>query len=74
MTPAHTLAAQVSLGILLHLEEDVVTSGSCEKWPLAGYAAEYWAGHALFEGVSRKVEGGVKQLFDPNKPHLAVCV
>ena len=74
MTPAHTLAAQACLGILLHLDKDVVTSDSLEKWPLAEYAAEHWADHARFEDVSRNVEDGMKQLFDPSKPHLAVCV
>ena len=74
MTPAHTLVAQACLGILLHLDMDVVTSDSLKKWPLAEYAAEHWAGHALFEGVSQNVEDGVKQLFDPRKPHLAVSV
>ena len=74
MTPAHTLVAQACLGILLHLDKDVVTRDSLKKWPLAEYAAEHWAGHALFEGVSQNVEDGVKQLFDPRKPHLAVSV
>ena len=40
-TPAHTLAAQACLGILLHLDKDVVTSESLERSPLAEYAAEY---------------------------------
>ena len=73
MTPAHTLAAQYCLGILLHLNKDV-TSDSLQYFPLAGYAAEYWADHARFEGVSQNVEDGVKQLFDPSKPHLMICV
>ena len=74
MTPAHTLAAQICLGILLHLDKDVVTRENLEKWPLAKYAAKHWADHALFEGVSQNVEDGLKQLFDPGKSHLAVCV
>ena len=74
MTPAHTLAAQTCLGILLHLDKDVVTKYNLKKWPLAKYAAKHWADHALFEGVSQNVEDGLKQLFDPGKPHLAVCV
>ena len=77
MTPAHTLAAQICLGILLHLDEDVVrlvTRDNLEKWPLAEYAAKHWADHALFEGVSQNVEDGLKQLFDPGESHLAVCV
>jgi hypothetical protein len=73
MTDAHTLAAQACLGTLLHLDKDV-TSDSLEDFPLAEYAAEHWVGHARFEDVSRNVEDGMKQLFDPSKPHLAICV
>jgi ankyrin repeat protein len=73
MTPAHTLAIQACLTILLHLDEDVVASGTSAKWPLAGYAARHWVYHARFEDVSRNVQDGMKQLFDPNKPHLAIC-
>ena len=74
MTPAHTLAARACLGILLHLDEDVATSDSLDKWPLAEYAAEHWVDHARLEDVSRNVEDVMKQLFDPIKPHLAVCI
>src|SRR6202789_4362145 len=73
MTPAHTLVAQACLGILLHLDRDV-TDDSLEDFPLAKYAAKYWVDHARFEDVSRNVEDGMKQLFDPSKPHLAICV
>ena len=73
MISAHTLAAQACLGILLHLDNDV-TSDSVEDFPLAKYAAEHWLDHARFEGVSQNVEDGMKQLFDPSKPHLAICV
>ena len=74
MTPAHTLVAQACLGILLYLDKDVVTRDNLKKWPLAEYAAKNWVYHALFEGVSQEVGDGVKQLFDPRKPHLAVSV
>jgi ankyrin repeat protein len=73
MTPAHTLVAKACLGILLHLDKDV-TSDSLEKWPLANYAAKHWADHVQFDGVSQNVEDGMKQLFDPDKTHLAVCI
>ena len=73
MTPAHTLVAQACLGILLHLDMDV-TSRSLDDFPLTEYAAEHWADHARFEDVSRTVRDGMKQLFDPRKPHLAICV
>ncbi len=71
ITPAHILVAQACLGILLHLDPDI-TTGSLTKFPLAKYAVEYWVKHAYVEGVSQNVEDGMKQLFDGNKPHLAV--
>ena len=76
MTPAHTLATQACLGILLHLDKDIVTSDGLEnwKWPLAEYAAMYWVDHVRIEEVSQKVKDGMKQLFDPSRPHLAVSV
>ena len=72
MTSAHTLAAQACLGILLQLDKDVVTRDSLKELPLAEYAAEYWADHALLADVSRNVKDGMKELFDPSKSHLAV--
>jgi hypothetical protein len=73
MTHAHTVVAQACLGILLHLDKDV-TSDSLKDFPLAEYAAEHWVDHSRFEDVSRNVEDGMRQLFDPSKPHLAICV
>ena len=73
MILAHTLAAQACLGILLHLDDDVITGDSLEKWPLARYAARHWIDHARFEDVWRNLEDGMKQLFDPSKPYLAIC-
>ncbi len=73
MTSAHTLVAQACLGILLHLDENV-TRDSLQRFPLAEYAAKHWVDHVRFEGVSKIVEDGMNQLFDPNKPHLAVWV
>src|SRR5216684_1704141 len=74
MTPTHTFVAQVCLGILLHLDKDVITRDSLEDSPLAEYAAEHWIYHTQFEDASRDVEDGMRQLFDPSKPHLAACV
>src|SRR5713226_7266094 len=74
MTPAHTLVAQSCLGILLHLNKDVITRDTLKDFPLAEYAGEHWVDHARLEDVSRYVEDGIRQLFDPSKPHLAVCV
>ena len=73
MTAAHSFVAQACLGILLHLDNDV-TSDSLDNFPLAEYAAEHWVDHARFQDVSQNVGDGMKQLFDPNKPHLAICV
>jgi ankyrin repeat protein len=72
MTVAHTLAAQACLSILLHLDKNVISTDSLEKYPLAEYAAEYWVNHARFEGVSGNVDDGMKRLFDPSKKHLAI--
>ena len=71
MTAAHTIVAQASLGVLLHLDEGV-TKDSLENFPLAEYAAEHWVGHARFENVSPNVEDGMKRLFDPSRSHLSV--
>ena len=73
MTPAHTLVSRTCLGMLLHLDKDV-TKDRLEKWPLVEYAAEHWADHARFEGASQCVDDGMKQLFDPSRPHLAAWV
>ena len=70
---AHTLVAQACLSILLHLD-DSVTRDSLKHFPLVGYAAEHWLDHARFENVSQNVEDGMKQLFDPKKPHFAIWV
>ena len=70
MTPAHTLVAQACLGILLHLDKNV-TRDSLGDFPLAKYAAKHWVDHVQFDGVSRNVEDGMKQLFDTSKPHFA---
>ena len=72
--PAHTLAAQACLGILLHLDKDVVTRDSLKESPFAKYAAEHWADHSRLEDVLPNVEEGMKQLFDPIKSHLTVCI
>ena len=71
-TPAHTLAARTCLGYLLHFDKDF-TSDSLQKLPFTNYSAEYWVRHVRLEDVSRNVEDGLKELFDPSKPHLAVC-
>ena len=71
-TPAHTLAAQACLGYFLHLDKGV-TRDSLRKLPFTDYA-EYWVDHARSEEVSRNVKDGLKELLDPSKPYLAVCI
>ena len=71
ITSAHTFVTQACLGILLHLDENI-TKDVLKEFPLADYAARHWVEHARFEGVSENAEDGMKQLFDPSKPHLAV--
>jgi hypothetical protein len=73
MAPVHTVVAQACLGILLHLDKSITsTRDSLQNFPLARYAAEFWVGHALFEGESQNMEEGMKRLFDPSKPHFSV--
>lgn len=73
MTPAHTLVAQVCLGILLYLDESI-TCDSLKNFPLVKYAVRHWVDHALFTGVSVNTQDGMKRLFDPRNSHLAVWV
>jgi ankyrin repeat protein len=72
-TPAHAVAARACLGYLLHLDKDV-TSHSLRKLPFSKYSATYWVYHTRVEDVSQNVKDGLKELFDPSKPHLAVCI
>src|SRR5216683_2486435 len=73
LTSAHTIVAQACLGVLLHLDKTIDRHG-LESFPLSEYAAQNWVVHAGFEGVSQKMQGGMKRLFDPDKPHLAICL
>jgi len=73
MTLAHTIITRACLGVLLHIDEDV-TKDDLERFPLASYAAEHWAGHARFEGVSSNIQDGMKRLFDPDSHHVSVCL
>ena len=73
LTPAHNLVARACLGTLLHFNKDV-TKDSLEDFPLAEYAAVHWRNHTKLGGESSDVEDGLNQLFDPIKPHLAICI
>ena len=68
--PAHTILAQVCLGLLLLLD-DSNDNKSAKDSPLVEYAARHWVAHAQFEDVASRVEGGMKSLFDPGRPHFA---
>ena len=68
--PAHTVIAKACLGILLRSED--ADADIEERFPLFGYAAEYWVDHTRFEQVWKRVEDGIRRLFDPTKPHLKI--
>ena len=71
--PAHIILAQACLGFLHHLHAPV-DPPSIEDFPLAEYAAKYWVAHAQFQDVASHVKCGIKDLFDPDKPHFALWV
>jgi hypothetical protein len=66
---AHTILAQACLGLLLYLDHRN-NNKSVKESPLAEYAARHCIAHAQFEGVASRVEGGVKSLFDQDKPYF----
>ena len=68
---AHTILAQACLGALLRLDDDV-DRDKIENFPLARYAAQYWATHARVENVSSRIKDGMERLFDAVKPHFTV--
>jgi ankyrin repeat protein len=67
---AHRILAQACLGVLLQLD-DRVDRDNIENFPLARYAAQYWATHAQFENASSCIKDGIECLFDADKPHFA---
>jgi hypothetical protein len=70
---AHTILARVCLAVLLQLDEDV-NKKRLLKLPLAFYAAQYWVGHAQFEGVASRIEDVMEDLFNEKRPHLAAWI
>ena len=68
--PAHTIFTQACLGILLCLD-DTTREASIERFPLLSYALRHWVDHALFEGVSLRVQDGIDNLFGVEKPHFS---
>jgi ankyrin repeat protein len=67
---AHTILVRACLGILLQLD-DRIDGDNIETFPLARYAAQYWATHARIENVSSGIKDGMESLFDADKPHFA---
>jgi ankyrin repeat protein len=61
---AHTTIAQVSLGVLLQVNNDGRVQN---RSPLAEYAARYWVDHARFGKVSSHL---ILRLFDPSEPYF----
>ena len=70
---AHTIFAQTCIGVLLRLD-DHVDQDKIKDFPLARYAAKYWAKHAEFGSVSSRIKDGMRCLFDENEPHFAACL
>ena len=68
---AHTILAQACLGVLLKLDDSVVSDDNIKNFPLAKYAAQYWVEHAKVEGVLSRIKDGMECLFDADKPHFA---
>ena len=67
---AHTILAQACLGALLRLD-DSIDRDKIKDFPLARYAAQYWATHARVEKVSSRIEDGMECLFDADRPQFA---
>ena len=67
---AHTTLAEACLGVLLRLD-DRVDCDNIEDFPLARYAAQYWATHARFGNASSCIKDGMECLFDADKPYFA---
>jgi hypothetical protein len=70
--PAHTIFAQLCLGLLLHFDDN--NKKSVQESPLADYASQHWTTHAQFEDVASRVKDGMKALFDAEKPHFATWI
>jgi hypothetical protein len=67
---AHTILVRACLGVLLQLD-DRIDRDSVKSFPLAQYAAQYWASHARVEDVSSRIRDGMESLFDADGPHFA---
>ena len=70
---AHTILAQASLGVLLHIP-DSVDKNSIKKFRFAQYAAQHWVDHGRFENVSSSIQGAMERVFDMDKPSFATWI
>ena len=70
LEPAHTIMAQACIGVLLRLEYPINTEYQ-KRFPLADYAAKYFADHAEFGDVISNMTDGFDKLVDEDKPHFA---
>ena len=70
---AHTILAQASLSVLLHLGNHV-DKNSIAHFPFARYAAEHWVEHGQFEDVSSSIEDAMERLFDLDEPSFATWI
>ena len=70
---AHTILAQASLGVLLHLGNHV-DKNNMENFPFARYAAEHWVEHGQFKDVSSSIEDTMECLFDLDEPSFATWI
>ena len=67
---AHAILVRACLGVLLQLDDRIDRVGM-KNFPLAQYAAQYWATHARIENLSWEIKDGMECLFDEDKPHFA---
>jgi len=70
---AHTILAQASLSVLLHLG-DHTDRDNIEKFPFAQYAAQHWVDHGRFEDVSSKIQDPMRCLFDVDSRSFATWI
>jgi ankyrin repeat protein len=69
LEPAHTIMAQACLSVLLqvddHMDKETILS-----YPLAKYAGKCFVDHAKFGDVLSRINDGLDDLLDPDKPHF----
>jgi len=74
LEPAHTILAKACLSTLLRLDDDIDEYNAKDRFPLARYAAEHWANHAQFEGVSSQLREAMGILFDPDQAYFSAWI